>query len=68
MYVICLFKGSFGLFNAYLILFDQFLPKTEDKKIPIINSLKIYIYIIKTQNVDKNGRVVGGGSANVDNN
>ena len=29
---------SFGLFNAYLIVFGLFLPKTEEKReIPILN-------------------------------
>ena len=26
------FKGSFGIFKAYLVVFGLFLPKTEDKK------------------------------------
>ena len=33
------FLGQFSLFNAYLVVFGQFLPKTEEKiKIPIINN------------------------------
>ena len=38
------FEGSFDLFNAYLVVFGLFLPKTEEKikKIPIVNNfLKI---------------------------
>ena len=31
VYVLGFFKGSFGLFNAYLVLFGLFLPKTEEK-------------------------------------
>ena len=40
MYVLGLFEGSFGLFNAYLVVFGLFLPKTEEKKlkIPIVNN------------------------------
>ena len=30
LYVLGLFKGSFGRFNAYLVVFGIFLPKTED--------------------------------------
>ena len=41
MYVVGLFKGSFGLFNAYLVVFGLFLPKTEEKiKIPLVNNFK----------------------------
>ena len=62
MYVLGLFEGSFGLFNAYFVVFGLFLPKTEVKlKIPKKNYLKKYI--IKIPNVDE-----GGGSVNVDNN
>ena len=27
----CIFKGSFGLFDAYLVVFGLFIPKTEKK-------------------------------------
>ena len=42
LYVLVLFKGSFGLFNAYLVAFGLFLPKTEEFffKIPTIKYLK----------------------------
>ena len=30
LYVLGLFKGIFGLFNAYLVVFGIFLPKTVD--------------------------------------
>ena len=26
------FEGSSGLFNAYMVVFGKFLPKTEEKK------------------------------------
>ena len=44
MYVLGLFKGSFGLFNEYLVVFGLFLPKTEETKfkIPTENNLKKY--------------------------
>ena len=32
LYVLGLFEGSFGLFNAYLVVFGLFLPKTEEKR------------------------------------
>ena len=39
VYVLGLFKGSFGLFNAYLVVFCLFLPKKEDFfKILIVNN------------------------------
>ena len=40
MYVLGLVKGSFDLFNAYLVVFGLILPKTEEKKskIPIVNN------------------------------
>ena len=62
-YVLGLFKGIFGLFNAYLVVFGLFLPKTEEKnlKIPTEKNLK---NIIKIRNVDMGGRE--GGSADVD--
>ena len=31
MYVLGLFEGSFGHFNAYLVVFELFLTKTEEK-------------------------------------
>ena len=60
LYFLSLFKGSFGLFNAYLIVIGLFLPRTEDKKNIV---LKINIFF---RNVDKGWR--GWGSADVDNN
>ena len=39
LYVWGLFKGSFCLFNAYLVVFGLLLPKTKEK-IPIINHLQ----------------------------
>ena len=32
LYVLGLFEGSFGFFNAYLVVFGLFLPKTEEEK------------------------------------
>ena len=32
LYVLGLFEASFGLFNAYLVVFGLFLPKTEEEK------------------------------------
>ena len=43
LYVLGLFKGIFGLFNAYLVVFGLFLPKTvkKIKKYPQKNEKKI---------------------------
>ena len=62
MYVLGLFEGSFGLFNAYLVVFGLFLPKTEEKNLNTY-SKSFLKNIIKIRNVDKGGR----GSADVDN-
>ena len=45
LHVLQLCKTSFGLFNAYLIVFDLILPKKAEKK-PIVKRKK-NIYIIK---------------------
>ena len=67
MYVLGLFKSSFGLFNAYLVVFGLFLPKRKEKKeIPIVKNEEEK-YILKIGNVDKGGRGVGR-SGDVDNN
>ena len=56
-------KYSFALFNAYLVVFGLFLPKTDDKskKIPLENNLKKY-----NKKFEMWIRLGGGGSASVD--
>ena len=47
------FLGSFGLFNACLVVFGLFHPKEKKKiKIQIVN-VYIFLNIIKIRNVDK---------------
>ena len=60
-----LFKGSFGLFNAFLVLFGLFLPKTDFFFFKYQQKI-VYIYIIKKI---KMWIMAGGGgeSADVDN-
>ena len=47
MYVLGLFEGSFGLLNAYLVVFGLFLPEKEKKKLklPIVNNFTKIIEI-----------------------
>ena len=43
LHVLQLFNTSFGLFNAYLVVFDLILPKKAEKK-TYSEEKKIYIY------------------------
>ena len=67
LYVLGIFKGGFGLFNAYLVVFGLFLPKTEEK-----NYRYLFLLVLKNiskkknLNVNKGGK--GGWSSKVDNN
>ena len=33
VFLLGLFEGSFGLFNAYLVVYGKFLPKTEEANV-----------------------------------
>ena len=59
-----MFKGCFGIFNAYLVVVGLFLPKTEEF---LFNTYSIFLlfllwiiikfdnHIIKSANVDEGG-------------
>ena len=56
LYVLGLFESSFGLFNAYFVVFGLFLPKTEENKnvhVPKMQHNTSKVFFSKNNNLRK---------------
>ena len=49
LYFLSLFKGIFGLFDTYLVVFGLFLPKREHKILNTLRKKKKYIHIVMSK-------------------